>query len=123
MRLRKGKVNSLASISKEQLNQAEAIINADLSLKGAIRAWSCGIHGQQKLSYSVNDGKVTVKCLLCDASNNWGLPEKQEKAKTCVVCDSTLTEKEAKNPEQICDECLSIGDVKAPEESENQKET
>ena len=99
-------------LNKEQLQQATNILSIDMSLDGSIRAWACGTHGQQKISYVFEDGKVKVKCCLCDSSNQWSLPEKQEKVKACLVCGLTLTPKEAtQNPELICDICYSIGEV------------
>jgi hypothetical protein len=48
---------------------------------------------------------------LCDSNNKWNLPEKQEKAKACLVCGLPLTQKEAsENPEYICNVCYSIGE-------------
>ena len=110
-------MNNLKPLTKEQLEQAEAIITADLGLDGVIRVWKCGIHGQKALTYNVSPDGVQVRCLLCDSVNNWSLPEKQEKAKRCLCCNLPLTEKElSENPEQICDQCYEIGDVKDPQE-------
>lgn len=58
-------------LNKEQIEQATNIITSDMSLNGAIRAWAWGVHGQQKISYVFEDGKVKAKCELCDSSNQW----------------------------------------------------
>jgi hypothetical protein len=103
-----------------QLEQASAILTADISLKGAIRAWTCGIHGQKALTYDVSANSIQVRCLLCDPVNNWGLPKKQEK---CLCCGLTLTDKEAtENPEKICDACYEVGNDENQQECKSQKE-
>lgn len=99
-------------LNKEQLEQAASILTADTLLNGVIRAWACGTHGQKALTYDVSSNGVQVRCTLCDSSNKWNLPEKQEKAKKCLVCDASLTTKETtENPELICDVCYAVGDI------------